>query len=149
MSLDYRLNAKNQTGKLTYEKLQSLIASEFEITAYKVELDSQLVSFSLKPKDGKESIEFTLLKDGGYVVNLYNYDKEAYQKILCDLARLARLLDYSLLDIQTQETIDSPDPETIVTPKRLEILEAQAGNVKSLSGILKQADQWRKNNKPL
>lgn len=141
MSLDYCLQAKDKpSGRLTYSSLRSALSPEFEITQHQ-EADGELVSFSVRRRDEKEKLEFTLLKDGGYIINIYDYDKEAYQRILRGLARLAQLLHWSVLDVQTQETIESPDPETFVTPERLNILEAQAGTVKDLPDILEQAEQ--------
>ncbi|MEK7610906.1 MAG: hypothetical protein AAB486_00850 [Patescibacteria group bacterium] len=149
MSLDYCLQTKDKTsGRLTYSNLQAALSPEFEILQHQ-EDKGEISSFSLKHGDERDPLEFTLLKNGEYIINVYDYDKEIYQRILRNIARLAQLLHWSIVDVQTQETIESPNPETFVTKERLDILEAQAGTIINLPEILEQAEKWRNKNMPL
>lgn len=146
MSLDYRLTSKSRRGeKLDLEKLQSLVSSQFEIVDYQCGSDGELIFFSLKRRGENEVIDLGLLQEGGYVINIYDYDRVIYQRILRNLATTAKLLGFSILDVQTREIIENPDPKTVVTPQRLEILEVQAHTLNNLPDILTEAEKGRKN----
>lgn len=149
MSLDYRLQTKEkQRGKLTYGDLERGVSGEFRILQNKAQADGQLRTFSLRRGKEKETLNFELLPQGGFLLNIYNYEKESYKRILQSLAKLAQLLHYAIYDYQTQETMERPDPETFASSERLAILEAQTNTINNLDKVIGKGQQSVFKNDP-